>query len=489
MGDYNASEESGNKGHLINADGTGYSTMDRAVEGPKTNGVELTPQKSTKKEESTPERTALKDSPKKKESTPQKKSGMMDGAPSAASPDKTKPTAEDDKASMLPAEPKEVAAVSGGDALEGETSPLGSILKGSPFEQAEKQGEASSVGKTGAAVELSQNPEQQGMGRSSPTTNGKPKEVPVGKAGLQSKTKTASRPSRPSRPSEIGKKQASQPASSTTEISENKLRTSTLPAPITPKNAETPSKQPLPKKVSPKSAASKEPKKEVFNKDANKTTAERPSRASVVPKASAAASKPAPKPVKKPGPTSPPSFTKPRPKSPTRPVRLPGSATAPTAASAAKTDATPVAVAKPRDRIPSNPTSLRLKPARTSLPAGSKPAEKAKDKPKSRLSTASSKAPEGSFLDRMMRPTQSSSQKTHEKVEAKSPPRKTNGLRPKRKSDESEKVKSDNIETKGEQPTKSTPLSAVHAPADSSEAPITNGAINGSDDVSPAQPQ
>lgn len=489
MGDYNASEELGNNGHVINNDGTVYSTMDSAVEGPKTNGVELTPQKSTKKEQSTPERTTLKGSPKKKESTPQKKSGMLDGAPSAGSPDKPKPTAEDDKASMLPAEPKEVAAVSGGDAQEGETSPLGSILKGSPFEQDEKKGEASSAGETGAAVESTPISGQQGKSPSSPTTNGKPKEVPAGKAGLKSKTKTASRLSRPFRPSESGKKPASQPASSTTEISEKKPRTSTLPAPINPKNAETPSKQPLPKKVSPKSATSEEPKKEVINKDANKTTAERPSRASVVPKASAAASKHAPKPGKKPGPTSPPLFTKPRPKSPTRPVRLPGSATAPTAASAAKTDAAPIAVAKPRDRIPSNSASLRLKSARTSLPAGSKPAEKAKDKPKSRLSTASSKAPEGSFLDRMMRPTQSSSQKTHEKAEPKSPPRKTNGLRPKRKSDESEKAKSDNVETKGEQPTESTPSSAVQAPADSSEAPNTNGAIIGSDDVAPAQPQ
>ena len=488
MGDYNASEELGNKGHVIHTDGTGYSTMDRAVEGPKTNGLELTPQTSIKKEERTPERTILKDSPKKKASTPQKKSGPVDGAPSAASPDKPKPTAEDDTASMPPAEPNEVAAVTGGDAPKGETSPLGSILKGSPFEQDEKPGEESSAGRTGTAVDSTQSSEQLGKGSSSPTTNGKPNEVAAGKAGLQSKTKTASRPSRPSRPSETARKPASQPASSTTEISENKPRTSTLPAPITPKNAETPSKQPLPKKVSPKSAASKEPKKEVLNKDANKTTAERPSRPSVVPKASAAVAKPAPKPGKKPGPTSPPSFTKPRPKSPTRPARLPGSATAPTAASAAKIDAAPAAVAKPRERVSSNPTSLRLKSARTSLPPRSKPAEKAEDKPKSRLSTASSKVPEGSFLDRMMRPTQSSSQKTHEKVETKSPPRKTNGLKPKRKSDGSEKTKSDNVEAKGEQPAESTP-SAVQAPADSSEAPSTNRAINGIDDVAQAQPQ
>ena len=86
-----------------------------------------------------------------------------------------------------------------------------------------------------------------------------------------------------------------------------------------------------------------------------------------------------------------------------------------------------------------------------------------------------------------MRPTQSSSQKTHEKVEVRTPPKKTNGLRPKRKSDESEKAKNENGETNGEQPMESAPSSAVQAPADSSEAPSTNGAINGIDDVAPAQ--
>lgn len=486
MGDFSASEESGNNGHVIKNDGIGDSTMDNAVEGPKSNGVELTPQKSNKEEESAHKKTLLKDSPPKKESTPQEQSGIVDGAPSAAGPEKPKSTAETDTVDMPAADPKEIAAVSGGNGLEREKSPLGSILKGSPFEQDEKQGEASSAQKSGAAVESTQSSEQQGNGPSSPVTNGKPKEVPTGKVGLQSKDKP---PSRPSRASEIGKKTAAQPASSTTGISESKPRAPTLPAPLTPKDAEASPKQPIPKKVSPKSiASSKEPKKEVL-KDTHKTAAERPSRPSVVPKASAPASKPGPKPAKKPGPTSPPAFTKPRPKSPTRPVRLPGSATAPTAASAAKMDAAPAAVAKPRDRVLSNSTSLRLKSARTSLPTASKPVEKAKDKPKSRLSSASSKAPEGSFLDRMMRPTQSSSQKTHEKVEAKSPPRKTNELRLKRKSDESEKAKSENVETKGEQPTESAPLSAVQAPADSSEAQSTNGATNVVDDVAPAQAQ
>ncbi|KAL9123488.1 MAG: hypothetical protein Q9217_007075, partial [Psora testacea] len=84
------------------------------------------------------------------------------------------------------------------------------------------------------------------------------------------------------------------------------------------------------------------------------------------------------------------------------------------------------------------PTSLsqnsRPDGVRSSLPANSTQVEKVK--PKARTSIASTKAPGGSFLERMMRPTQSSAQKTHEKVETKSPPREA-ATRLKRKSGES----------------------------------------------------
>ncbi len=476
MGDFKASEKLRIRGDVANGDGAGestISTMNGPVEKPKTNGIELTPQKSTVKEEDTIKQITPKSSPKK-DSTPQKNTGTTNGVPSAANPGKPKSTAEDSAAAVLPSDPKEAVAVSGGAALEGERSPLGSILKGSPFEQDEKKSETSSVQETGAAAEPMQPSEQQTKDPSSPMTNGKPKEASAQKARLQSKYKTI-------HPSAVVRKSAAQPASSTTGSSEDRSQTSTVSAPTTPKNAATPSKQPSSNKISPKSAASKEPKKEA--KDAKKTTAEKPSLSSVAPRAPAAASKPAPKPGKKLGPSSPPSFTKPRPKSPTRPVRLPGSATAPTAASAAKLDAATAATAKPRERVTSNPISLRQKPARTSLPAGSKPVEKAKDKIKSRLSTASSKAPEGSFLDRMMRPTQSSSQKTHEKMEAKTPPKKANGVRPKRKSDGSEKAKSEDVKTKGEQSTESARSPPpVQAPVESCEAPSTNRTSNGIDE-------
>ncbi|CAD6573025.1 MAG: hypothetical protein ASARMPRED_005837 [Alectoria sarmentosa] len=469
MGDLNTSEE---LGKVVNGDRAEESTLSEAVEKPKTNGIELTPQKSTTKEESTPKQTTPNTPPRTQDSIPQNKLGIVNGVSSSASPDKPVFTAEDNTHALLPSDLKEEAAVPDGAALDVDTSVLGSILKGSPFEQDENKDEASSARRNEAAAESKQPLGQHGKGPSAPMTNGKPTEAPAQKVGLGPKTKTTPRPSA------IGQKSGAQPVSSTTESSGHKPQTSTFRASITPKIAPTPSKQPLSRKISPKSATSQGPKNEIL-KDAKKTTAEKPSRPSVAPKAPAAASKPAPKPGKKPGPPSPPSFTKPRPKSPTRPVRLPSSATAPTAASAAKLDAAAAATATSRDRVSSNPASLRQKPARTSLLPGPKPVERPKDKPKSRLSTASSKIPEGSFLDRMMRPTQSSSQKAHEKVEAKSPPKKTNGARPKRKSDGSEKAESETVETKGEQQTESAPSSSVQAPVDYSETPSTNGENNG----------
>ena len=475
MGDLVANEGLGNKVDAVNGDGAEDFTPNGTLEKTKTNGMDSTPQKSTTEKANTPKQTAPKTSPKK-DSTPQQNSGIRNADSSVANPDKPNSTAEDNVAAMLPSDPKEAAAVSGGAALGGEAAPLGSILKGSPFEQDAKKGVAPSPRETGAAAEPTQSLEQQAKSPSTPMTNGKPNEAPAQKAG-QPNSKIASRPST------VGNNPAAQPASSTKERFENKPQTSTFPAPITPKNAATPSEQPLPKQTPPKPALSQETKDDA-PKDARKTVVERPSRPSVAPRAPTAASKPVPKPGKKPGPTSPPSFTKPRPRSPTRPVRLPGSATAPTAASAARLDAIPPPTAKSRDRVPPSSTSLRPKPARTSLPAGSKPAEKA---PKSRLSTASSKAPEGSFLDRMMRPTQSSSQKTHEKVEAKTPPKKTSGVRPKRKSDASEKARSENAEGKGE-PTESAPSTPVQAPNDSSEAPNANEAKKSIDEAAPASP-
>lgn len=147
--------------------------------------------------------------------------------------------------------------------------------------------------------------------------------------------------------------------------------------------------------------------------------------------------------VKKPSITSPPK-TKPRPKSPTRPVRLPAAAMATTASSAAKlgdslsirspSRASVANTSKATSVIGRTPSTNTRKPSsRPSLPAQPAPNQK----PRPRTSMASMKAPEGSFLSRMMRPTQSSASKTHDKVEA-APAAKSQTVKPKRKSDGSE---------------------------------------------------
>ncbi|KAJ9623704.1 hypothetical protein H2204_011106 [Knufia peltigerae] len=125
-----------------------------------------------------------------------------------------------------------------------------------------------------------------------------------------------------------------------------------------------------------------------------------------------------------------------RPKSPTRPARLPAAATAPTAASAAKHDAqrSPTETA-PRKSIAKRPSTASMKPPRASMSSSTgsgilaKKASRASlanghgnghERPTSRVST--SRADEG-FLARMMRPTASSAQKVHDKVQVNSPPR------------------------------------------------------------------
>lgn len=128
------------------------------------------------------------------------------------------------------------------------------------------------------------------------------------------------------------------------------------------------------------------------------------------------------------------SFTKPRPKSPTRPAKLPTSITAPTAASAAKTAAlagasssrTPTGASatsiarhgstrsKSRPTPPTRTASVRAtngvaRPAAPAAPASKPRAES--------HGAATGQKPAGQgFLARMMRPTASSASKAHEKV-------------------------------------------------------------------------
>lgn len=430
------------------------------------------------------------------------KPSRVDG-PSDANPDKPISTAEDNPAGMLPSDPKDEEAVSGGAALGEDTAGLGSILKGSPFEQDRgKKASPPKSSKAKAAVSHTSPTKSKTKLSMNGLANGKPKEVPASKPAAQSNSKTVNPAASAQRKEATGSTLSSNSipsdSQSKTSVPPATLATASAGPPVVPSNDGTAEKKPekkdpqeprtptdatasinqhSPKKTSPHLAKSKELRKEAAK--GIKRPAGRPSTVAKPPPAAAAKPNPASstshaKPVKKSNPTSPkPGLNKPRPKSPTRPARLPAAATAPTAASSAKLDGAPPSTSdrKPnnflpmRDRVPSNPTKAPPKPARTSLPAGSKPAEKPKG-PRPRQSMASSKAPEGSFLDRMMRPTQSSSQKTHDKMEAKTPPKKQQQhvTRPKRISEGSDKSKTDRAEGKAEtakEPAASTDRTAV----------------------------
>lgn len=114
---------------------------------------------------------------------------------------------------------------------------------------------------------------------------------------------------------------------------------------------------------------------------------------------------------------------KPKPRETTKPASISSHLLAPTAASRAKHEveaaSKPAPVAqKPATTARSKPQTSTTKPTpRTSLA-----------RPESRSSQAAARKtappPDGSFLERMMRPTAASANKVHDKTEVKSPPRK-----------------------------------------------------------------
>lgn len=123
-----------------------------------------------------------------------------------------------------------------------------------------------------------------------------------------------------------------------------------------------------------------------------------------------------------------------KPRSPTRPVKLPSHLTAPTASSAAKRGEAPSTnsstARKPAPRP--NTGATKLAPTRRDGPRQSLPATSTTKRPESR---ASARTPDDGFLARMMRPTASSAsksaEKTGEKPELKSLPKRANSVRSK----------------------------------------------------------
>ena len=365
----------------------------------------------------------------------------ISGCTNTAAVDSDKPVsaATDGAAALLPADLKDEKAVSGGGALLERRTSLGDLLKGHAFEQ-----EASTTPKT---TEL-ETPMTQESARSSErplTPRTRPTNLKVNgghptQASISSTTAVASAKTMSTRPSEPSTMKDTQAASAAPTAASAANASTSPKSPKLPQDASKSSSQPLSKTSLPKQAVTTKPINKTTENQSKQGPAQRPSRPLAVSKAPTGANTTsslasAPKHTssnKKSGPTSPP--TKAHPKSPTRPVRLPASLTAPTAASVAKLGGAPpshspshtstTTISKPsapsKDRTPAVTSQMRPKAPRTSLPAPSA----APPKPKVRTSIAGSKPADGGFLARMMRPTQSSASKTHEKIEPKTPPKK-----------------------------------------------------------------
>ncbi|WEW59672.1 hypothetical protein PRK78_005151 [Emydomyces testavorans] len=313
-----------------------------------------------------------------------------------------------------------------GDVIHG----LGAILKGSPFEDSKPQKLSQKHGSSLQALSSAALEPKSTVMQETKTNNLTKGAAPK----IKPETKTAS-----SRPSNIAIAK---------EPNHHTPRNTVAKGPKTPP-AQTP-KFP----VTPESQVPKAVNSSAVAKDANKAsprvnTPRRPGRSSLSPvartKSAVATRENAANLSSK---HNSPDHQKPRSKSPTRPIRLPSSMTAQTASSAAKTN-NPASRPQSRndinrltrkpsslrtDRATSKPpvpsTTIRTQPSRTSL---APPPNTALDRPKSRSSHANPRAPDESFLARMMRPTASSANKTHDKVEPKSPPRSARTARPVRK--------------------------------------------------------
>ena len=372
----------------------------------------------------------------------------------AASPDKPAADAEEDPGSTLPADQKEEVANTEGAALKNDGENLGSVLKGSPFVATTEQSEESleSKGTPNQGQDLSPSKSKKGAKSGEPVQiNGRPKEP-----GSDVKSPPEARKAKANAPvarlSATDKKKG--PTSTSEKVDVKSPKTPQIDGPTNPASSGLPARSSVERRSlqskPPSDAADQPPKPpaQAASSEASRKDLAKPRQSSLRSNTG---------PSNKSVPTSP--LHKVRPKSPTRPVRLPASATAPTASSAAKLGGAPsrspsrASIASSYKSSTNNKTrntpmtsataQSRQKPVRSSLP----PQSGAAQRQKPRTSTASATGNDGGFLARMMRPTESSKSKAHEKLEVKSPPRKT--ARPKRKSgatEDSEKDKGESTE-------------------------------------------
>ena len=342
-----------------------------------------------------------------------------------------------------------------GDTPSSKDKDLGSVLKGSPFnpEESVKSPQQQDIIATNADAQHTKTPSK---------TNAAVEGSPTGtKSGSPSKSKPLT-----SRPLAIRTKKDIGGSSQVKTPGEASKSSSSPRTPKTPatQNAQPSSKvssprQPLSKTASPKLSLPTNSGKRLSEPEKGPT--KKASRTSITSSVSTATSKQKPPtstvPSRKPASssTSTSTSTKPKPKSPTRPARLPAAATAPTAASAARLSGAPPSRSPSRTgstTISRKPSALnkdasasRLRgphTGTTSTKNASRPpptSNPAAEDPKPR--NAVGKAPDESFLARMMRPTASSASKVHDKTEQKSPPGKAASAKPKRKSEVREEVK------------------------------------------------
>ena len=340
-----------------------------------------------------------------------------------------------------------------------EVENVGDILKGSPFE-------------SGSHSKVNGSPKKDMAVKKSPTKAASPK-----KSSTKGKTDSSAKPppndkdsaskATISRPSSISTKKdgatsSKAPLSAKSGDSKNSPKISSAPkTPSTSTSREPTAKTTSPPQPVPKSSPKANSKDRVGTsfKPSSEAT-KQPAKASLTNGTSSGTAKLSTStgdPTKKPA--SVPS--KPQPKSPTRPMRVPAAATSSTAASTAKLGGVPsrspsrasttttarkaplpkrdMPASKPRPLTNTSSTTapIRKKVSRPSLP----PQSHEPGKPRTSI------APDESFLARMMRPTAASASKVSEKVETRSPPRKTSGsyhptshvashtLKPKRKSE------------------------------------------------------
>lgn len=368
----------------------------------------------------------------------------------------------------------------------GPSQDLGEILKGAPFE--DEAGEKPNIAKGQEAsppVGATASPKKTGVPYPEQSNNRSKPGKPI------------PQPKNTSRPSAINTKKASSQAPKAAATTASKEASNGPPkTPVSPTVAgrRPPLKTVAPGKLFPKPAVpSGEPKKDLTKRASRISVGANIPGSTKADKSTAVSDENA----KKPSITSPPK-TKPRPKSLTRPVRLPAAAMATTASSAAKLgDCLPIRspsrasvanTSKATSAIGRTPSTNTRKPSsRPSLPSQPAPNQK----PKARTSMASIKAPEGSFLARMMRPTQSSASKTHDKVEAA--PVKSLPVKPKRKSDGSEVSAKVAASGEAQAERSETPAATLQeyeqapAPEPNTENYSTEELVNGIEAAAPAE--